>query len=447
MSAIHDLSCATPLREFDIFDVPPTQAAVEQDILTEHRPISTLDSKSNIEFSLSSAVDEYIRLDKTCLYIKLRIHIRKPLNLEIKIEDWNDVSIVNNFLNSLFKQIDFVIGDKLVSQSNHTYPYKTDFEIKLGKSSEAKNTYLTSGIWYDDNEDDLDGINNKRQEFIKPTGTDKNDNLSQGKELDLIGKIYLPMFEQKKALLGGCKLRLKFIPNNPEFYMMAKPTVRVKYVEFLDAALYVHRSKVTKPVLAGVTTGLNVGNARYPIRESFVIPITISKGIVDTIIDNVHNGQLPKRAFVAFVDNNAFNGSYALNPFNYQNFNLSYLAFHLNGIQYPEQAFTPNFEKNIYVKEYLSLFEATNQDETNSCIKFDRKNFVKGNNIFAVNFSPDLSSGCCATGYANPIKYGSLRLQVKFKQALEKTITALIYMDYDSILEINSDRNAIYEPI
>ena len=166
---------------------------------------------------------------------------------------------------------------------------------------------------------------------------------------------------------------------------------------------------------------------------------------MDTIIDNVHNGQLPKRAFVAFVDHNAFNGSESLNPFNYKNYDLNYLAFYLNGIQYPEKAFTPDFDKGLYIREYLSLFESTNQDNIDSCITLSRENFVRGNNIFAVNFAPDLTSGCCASGHVNQIKFGSLRLQVRFKKPLDKAITVLVYLDYDSIIEINQERNPIYE--
>jgi len=154
---------------------------------------------------------------------------------------------------------------------------------------------------------------------------------------------------------------------------------------------------------------------------------------------------LPRRAFVTFVNHNAFNGSYTLNPFNYQHFNLNYLAFYLNGIQYPEKAYTPDFTNGLYIREYLSLFEATNQEETDSCINIDRENFAKGNAIFAINFAPDHSSGCCATGYANPIKFGSLRLQLRFKEALQEAITVLVYLEYDSILEINQERNPIYE--
>jgi len=443
MSIIHKMSSITPLSELDIFGVPPTQTSVEQNILSEHRPISTLDSSNPIEFNIYSGFDEYIRLDKTWFYIKIRVNLEKPMNVSVVSDDWKKVSPVNNFMNSLFKQIDFKIGDRIITQSHQTYAYKTDFETKLGISKDAKESFLTSGLWYTDEENNLEGINTKRRQFIEPFSN--TDDKSKGRILDLMGRINLPLFEQNKALLGGCNISLKFLPNDPSFYMMCEQSVRVKSVEFIDASIFINRSKISRPVLEGHFKGLEISNAKYQLRENFVIPLTVGEGIMDTIIDNVHNGQFPKRAFVAFVDHNAFNGSYTLNPFNYKNFDLNHIAFHLNGIQYPEKAYTPDFENKLYVREFLSLFEATNQDRLDSCINIDRENFIKGNNIFAFNFSSDLSSGCCATGHVNPIKHGAVRLQVRFKRPLPNPITILVYFEYDTLLEINHERNPIYE--
>src|SRR5882757_2129160 len=115
-----------------------------------------------------------------------------------------------------------------------------------------------------------------------------------------MGKIHIPMFEQNKAIIGGCNFTLKLIPNDPSFYMMCKTDIRVTNVEFLEACLYLHRSKISRPVLEGHNKALQIATAKYALRESFVVPITVNKGTMDTILDNVHNGQLPNRAFVTF---------------------------------------------------------------------------------------------------------------------------------------------------
>lgn len=434
------MSSVTALGEFDIFGVPPTQTTIEQDILSEHRPVAPINSKSSLEFNIVTGIDEYLRLDKSWLYIKVKLICELPMKAEMKKDNWKSVSTVNNFLNSLFKQVDLYIGSYSVSLSHQTYPYKADFEIKLGKSKESKESYLSSILWTHGEDETSDYISQKRAKFIESNGPD----FTIGKEVDLMGRIHLPLFEQNKAVLGGTTITLKFIPNDPSFYIMCKNDVNIKSVEFSDATLYVHRSKVTRPVVEAQNKGLEITNAKYPVRESFVVPTTISAGKQDFIIENVHSGYLPQRAFVAFVDHSAFNGSYVLNPFYYEHFNLSYLAFNLNGIQYPEKAFTPNYDKSLYMREYLSLFEATNQDNIDTCITSNRENYVRGNNIYAVNFTPDLSSGCCSTGYVNPRKNGTLRLHLGFRRPLPKAITVLVYLEFDSIIEINRERNLIY---
>lgn len=441
MAAIHRLSSVKPLNEFDIFSVPPTQSTIEQDILTEHRPSSSLDSRAFIEFNFSTAIDEYVRPDRTLFYIRLRLIIEKPLRTKIEKKDWENVSLINNSFYSLFKSIDFKIGDRIINPPHQTLPHKTDIDIKLGRNKEIKNTLFSTILWFEPPETSDKSIK-KITDLLRPF--DSTDDWSIGREIDMIGRLPLSLFEQSKALIGGCNYQLKFIPNDPSFYTMVPNDVRIKSVEFTDATLFIHRSKISPHVLQAHTKALESANARYLLRESFVVPITINRGTQDTILDNIHNGQLPKRAFVTFVDHSAFNGSTLLNPYNYQNFNLCHLAFYLNGIQYPEKPFTPDFDNELYVREYNSLFEATNQDIENNCINISREEFPKGNNIFAVNFNPDLSSGCCAVGHVNPIKFGSLRLQVRFKKPLPKTITALVYLDYDTILEINKDRNPIF---
>ena len=87
MSTIHKLSNTVPLDELDLWGVPHTQFSITDNIETEHRPISTLDSKSPIEFHITSGIDEYLRLDKTNLYIKIKVFIEKPSKTTATMDD------------------------------------------------------------------------------------------------------------------------------------------------------------------------------------------------------------------------------------------------------------------------------------------------------------------------------------------------------------------------
>jgi hypothetical protein len=442
MSLIHKNSKECPLSEFDSFGVPPTQKTVEYDMCTEHRPISTLSSTASIDFQVDSGFDEYIRLSESSLYFRIRISIERPLKAKVTNDDWKNISTVNNFLHSIFKQIDLSIGDRTVTESYQTYGYKCDIETRLAKSREVKKSYLTGSLWYADDPENPDGINKTRSAFLTPEISAEDQSIS--KELDLMGKLHLALFEQDRPLIGGCSLKLKFTPNDPAFYLMCNANVRVVHVDFTDAVLFIHRSKVSRPVVEGHLVALSKSNAIFPIRRANPIPTTINKGTMDAIIDNVYRGKLPKRAFIGLVTHAAYNGSYTLNPYNYQHFNMNYLAFYLNGVQYPEKAFQPDFKKGLYIREYSSLFEATNQTITDSCITFDRRDYTKGNVLIGVNFTPDLSPGCCATGYTSPPKYGALRIHIRFSEPLAQTINLITYLEFDDIIEINKEHSAVY---
>ena len=90
----------------------------------------------------------------------------------------------------------------------------------------------------------------------------------------------------------------------------------------------------------------------------------------------------------------------------------------------------------------ISLYEALDMMDGESNMKINRKNYCNGNAIFGFNFAPDLTSGCGAIRHLNPIKFGTLRLNVKFSQETQNAISALVYCEFDKLLEIDINRNA-----
>jgi hypothetical protein len=139
----------------------------------------------------------------------------------------------------------------------------------------------------------LDGINEIRSNLITPAKASNNADYFDGRELDMIGRFNLDMFEQVRPLIGGCSVKLKFIPNDPAFYMMCASGIRIKDVEFTEAVLFVHKAKITRLVVEAHLKALAIANAKYPIRRGIVVPIVLNKGSLDILVDNVYTGQLP----------------------------------------------------------------------------------------------------------------------------------------------------------
>jgi hypothetical protein len=90
------------------------------------------------------------------------------------------------------------------------------------------------------------------------------------------------------------------------------------------------------------------------------------------------------------------------------------------------------------MREYMNLFKALNQHGTDCFLSLSREQFEE-KPIFAFNFAPDLSDGCGMVGHVNPVKRGTLRLQLKFSKALTEAINVIAYCEFDNIIELFSD--------
>ena len=429
-SSIHKMSSAIPLPKFDLFGVPPTQSVIERDIVTEHRPIASVDPNSFIQFEIYTAADEYLDFEKLFLYMKVKV----KQDATITDSDWPDIGPVNYAMHAIIKQLDIFIGDKQITTSSPTYAYKAYIEALFGYTQSAKKSFLDAAGWFEDEEDNKkdNDFNVKGQTYIAKYGTH-----------DYYGRLHTDLSFQGRNLLGGCKVTIRMLFNSPKFYLMSM--FHSPVFEFLDICLFAHRSKVPQAIVVAHEAALKISTAKYPITLTKVKSFTITKGAREAHIDHIHSGQLPKRIFVCFVDNLAYIGDYKKSPFWFYHFKINSLTVSCDGEQWPPKAYTPNFTSSNFVREYMSLYEALDMLDGESTLAINRDNYTQGNVIFGFNFAPDLSIGSGATGYLNPIKIGTLGLNVQFAEALSSTVTALIYCEFDKLLEIDINRNAFID--
>lgn len=112
MAFINSHRSPTVKTELDIFAVPPTQNSVESGLIQCYRPVSALTDSSPIEFLIPGNSEEYIDLPHTTLHIVARI---------IPSAEDQDVAPVNNFLHSMFSQVDVFLNQKNVCPPSSYY--------------------------------------------------------------------------------------------------------------------------------------------------------------------------------------------------------------------------------------------------------------------------------------------------------------------------------------
>ena len=153
MAFVHRQSCEGVKSELDLFAVPPTQTSIEEGGWIEHQPLTSLEWGGPIEFILPGTGDAYLDLANT--YLLVRAKILNGNGNDIGAD--TPVAPVNNWLHSLFSQVDVYLNDTLVTPSSNTYPFRSYVETLLSYGAEAKKTQLTSQLWYKDTVGQMEG--------------------------------------------------------------------------------------------------------------------------------------------------------------------------------------------------------------------------------------------------------------------------------------------------
>ena len=428
-NVIHPLSGIAPLPEFELWSVPPTQTSVLHDIVTDVRPLAAVSSSQPIEFIVNTAVDEYINLSETYLYIKARVRLSREDKLDPVKVDWDSVVPAQYFLHSIFSQCELKIGDKEITLSPQTYHYRAFIDALLAFSTSAKRSYMSACMWTT--------TKAARNECIKPS----TDIGREGKWFQMEGRLHTDLTFQPKNLVGGLELRVKLIPNDPKFYFTCNDGLSPS-LEIVEAVLRVRKAKVSPHLTATHNQVLRESNARYAITRSEVRYQGIPKGQLDAILDNVIRGQMPRRIFVFLVDTQTFNGSLSKDPFNFKHFDVNFACAYIDGTQYPSSPYAPDFNDGLYMREFMSLYVTLNQNRTDTYTDLDYQSFGRDKTIFAFDFAPDLSNGPGASGHANCLTNGTLRLHFRFKRQLPEAVNVLIYCEFDNMIEIDANRNA-----
>lgn len=433
MSFLHSHSCECTKSELDLFAIPPTQTMIENSHWVQLKPINSLTDNSPIEFSIIGSGEEYLDLAHTLLYV--RVSLRHPEEITDAAKAvLKKVGPVNNFMHSLFTQVDVSFNRQPVSPPNNAYAYRAYIETLLNYGSSAKNSHLTSVLWWDDTPGSMDDVDGNVGLSKRRAALNKN-------SVDMIGHLHCDVFNQDKLLLNGVEVGLRLIRNSDAFALM-DPT-GVFEIRMDEAALLIRRVRLNPTILLEHNGLLAKQTAKYPITRVQIKSFVIHSGVHGESLDNVILGQLPKRIIIGFVKNKSFNGDRGCNPFNFEHFSINYLNVYVDGVQVPSRQLQPNFETDHYVEAYQNLFIGTGIHFKNQGNCITKSAFSKGYTLFAYDFTPDLSAN--ENGHWNLVRHGGVRVDVKFAKALEETINCIVYAEYDNILEIDSARQCLVD--
>jgi len=312
-------------QQMSLFEQPVYDSAVEKVRWVTHAPTNQLwQTGSPLEFHIHENATSYIDLKRTILHVRAAIVDDKgnslPAGSKLKVgsdgqpipptgeELKGNVGPINNFLDSMFQQIDVVMNHVVVTSSENTYPYKAYIDELLTTSKEVKSTKLQSQLFIADTGyhfDDADPYVGSNIGLSKRT-----DYTDGSKEFDLVGNLKVDVFNLDRYLPTGIDLKIKLWQSSDAFRLMSnydKPEIyRVKIV---DAELHLCMVTPTPHCLAAHSEVLDRGKkAVFPYFKSEVKKFAISSSHWSFTQEDLFQGACPSQLIIGLVAEEATSG-------------------------------------------------------------------------------------------------------------------------------------------
>ncbi len=428
--------------ELNLFSPAGVQHSIEDSYWRTYPPNTTINPDSGpINFSIKEAND-YLDLFNSYLKVTVQVVDTRPNHGQLNRNC--EVALSNNTLHTLFKAVTLQLGNQVVSHNNNDYPYRAYIETLLSFGDEAKKSYLQAEGYYPDTPGQFNTRGAANHGYTARKGL-----VQESKVVELIGKLHLDFFNQPLYLLNNTEVRLTLERNKDEFVLHgnlpdggagaaahAQATFGLKV---LSASLIIrHIVPVPSIVMNHAKLLSQAQSAKYPIRRVVPTSYTINRGSRNDLKTGLFTGQLPHRITIGIVNNEAYNGSLELNPFNFHHYNLESIQLQVGSKHVPATPLKLDYQQDAFLEGYFSIFNQTGQYGSDEGNGISRSAYPHGNALYCFNLSKDLN---IEDDHFNPTNQGSIAVDLVFREALPETVSVIAIGEFDNTIEIDLARN------
>jgi hypothetical protein len=409
-------------EELDIFTQQPLLMSVANQEVIECSSLNSVENSTIIEFKSSGFMDKYKDLGSVFLKLKLRLMKSDGTKYDsTKPVEVDQPNLVNNALHSLFKGLYISLNGTSVHSVEDNYHYKEYIESTMNFGIEYASTRLSTQLY-----------------LPRSTPETLGKVSYNSKTFDLYGKINVMCLD--RLLIPGVDVIFRFSLENSDFYIQEDPTKK-SLLKLLDAKLYVRHVTPISDLLLSHEKFLSAGkNAIYEFKRGVVITQNIPIGVTSLNIANFYNGGIrPSLAIFCMVENSAYVGSRAKNPFEFKPFELTSFNFIVNGSSKPSNGYEMRMTKDekCYSQVFSKIYEAMGYHNTDKSALITMENFEKDHFFIAhdlTNSNTPLSD--INEGYSNV----TIGVNGSFATPLKSAVTCLLYLLLPSRFEITGKR-------
>ena len=124
--------------------------------------------------------------------------------------------------------------------------------------------------------------------------------------------------------------------------------------------------------------------------------------------------------------------------------NLSQVGVYVDGEQILRKPLFLKFEEagdQNFIVSFQSLFSGIGKLSQDKGNQMTRSDYHQGYTLFAFDMTPDH----CPGDHFELIKQANLRVELHFAQPLANTVNLIIYAEFQSVIEIDTNQNVLYD--
>jgi hypothetical protein len=443
-------------EEMDLFSVPPVNITQKKKMWVDHIPCFGAKGGGSVQFTIPGTGRQYTSLRETDLYVKVAI---KNMDGTPFVQKRDKCAIpVDNVLHSLWSMVDIKMNGVLVSTSNTNYMYKALIETLLNNRQGTRDNQLSLRGFSGDSGNfdstspstipDGSGIQTRFDWWSKIRTV--YDTVSEGKEgndadeewqaptcVEFLGPLMADICQQDRLILNGVDIDIKFFPNKDAFRLTTFPSGTQAQLVVEEIKLNVCKVTVDDASLVGVESRLLKTPSEYPMLRTEVRTFNINQGLYSSIAEDMFQGEVPTRLVVGMVDAQAYAGSTNKNPFRFKNFNISSMAFYVDGESTPHAPFEFDIKDCGYIEGLASLYRVAGKWGNDTDIPINRMTYRQGYTLFGFEVDPTSSADM---NYVGHTKTGRTRLTMNFHKPLARPITVIVYATFPESMQIDAYR-------
>jgi hypothetical protein len=420
----------TVLPDFEYMRQEQIQNSIRKRTVERVLPTNTIQHGCDVTFNVPRST-AFTPLHETMLQVSLKVTKEGGAACDHdKAESPDTVSVVNNIFHSIWKHVCVYLNGHL-AESSDMYPFRAYMDTLTSCSSNVMSVRAETVGWQKDTPGQMDEATTMATSS-KNTGAKRRGMwLKNSSTKTFIAKLHTDMFLQGRSILPNTLIDIVLTPSKDGFVLIA-PRDSTYQMHITAAHLDVVRQHVAPSLLSLHMQLAEKRNLSLNLRRVKVTTYNIKSGTVEETLPKLFYSEnaLPDRFFVAFVYNKAIAGRCEFNPFNFQTLGIEALQAEVNGLSIPSRPYdTNNFG---FVEAYHRFVRTFNPTEANHEIDISLSEYQGGYAIFAFEVVPR----ACGGDILGPPEKGNIALSIKFKEAQNDVVTAMILSEHRDTYEI-----------